>query len=34
MLFGLFMELTFVGDVSVATAGREEIRTMFVAALG
>ncbi len=34
MLFGLFMALTFVGAVSVATAGREEIRTMFFAALG
>jgi VIT1/CCC1 family predicted Fe2+/Mn2+ transporter len=34
MLFGLFMALTFVGAVSVATAGREEIRTMFAAALG
>ena len=34
MLFGLFMALTFVGAVSVADAGREEIRTMFIAALG
>jgi hypothetical protein len=34
MLFGLFMALTFVGAVSVATSGREEIRTMFLAALG
>jgi hypothetical protein len=34
MLFGLFMALTFVGAISVATAGREEIRTMFFAALG
>lgn len=34
MLFGLFMALTFVGAVSVATAGREEIRTMLVTALG
>lgn len=34
MLFGLFMALTFVGAVSVATAGREEIRTMMVTALG
>ena len=34
MLFGLFMALTFVGAVSVATAGREEIHTMFAAALG
>jgi hypothetical protein len=34
LLFGLFMALTFVGAVSVATAGREEIRTMLVTALG
>ena len=34
LLFGLFMALTFVGAVSVAEAGREEIRAMFVAALG
>ena len=34
MLFGLFMALTFVGAVSAATAGREQVRTMFIAALG
>ncbi len=34
MLFGLFMALTFVGAVSVAEAGQEEIRKMFGAALG
>ena len=34
LLFGLFMALTFVGAVSVADAGSEEIRGMFVAALG
>jgi hypothetical protein len=34
MLFGLLMALTFVGAVSVATAGRAEIHTMFAAALG
>ena len=34
LLFGLFMALTFVGAVSVATAGREEIRTMLVTAVG
>ena len=33
-LFGLFMALTFVGAVSVATDGKAEIRTMFIAALG
>lgn len=34
MLFGLFMALTFVGAVSVGDSGREQIRTMFIAALG
>jgi VIT1/CCC1 family predicted Fe2+/Mn2+ transporter len=34
MIFGLFMALTFVGVVSMATADREEISTMLVAALG
>jgi len=34
MIFGLFMALTFVGVVSMATAGREEIKTMLAAALG
>ena len=34
LLFGLFMALTFVGAVSVAKAGREEIQAMFAAALG
>src|SRR5436190_16603324 len=34
MLFGLFMALTFVGAVSVAEGGREQIHDMFVAALG
>ena len=34
MLFGLFMALTFVGAVSVAGPGREQVREMFVAALG
>jgi hypothetical protein len=34
MLFGLFMALTFVGAVSVASAGREEIRTMLTTAIG
>jgi len=33
-LFGLFMALTFVGAVSVATDGKAEIRTMFIAAFG
>jgi hypothetical protein len=34
MLFGLFMALTFVGAVSAATSGRQEIRTILIAALG
>ncbi|HYP85036.1 hypothetical protein [Variovorax sp.] len=34
LVFGLLMALSFTGAVSVADAGREEIRTMFVAALG
>lgn len=34
LLFGLFMALTFVGAVSVAQGGREEIHEMLIAALG
>jgi hypothetical protein len=34
VLFGLFMVLTFTGTLSVATAGREDVRTMLVAAIG
>lgn len=34
MLFGLFMALTFVGAVSVAGRGQDEVRTLFVAAFG
>ena len=34
MLFGLIMVLTFTGSLSVAEAGREDIRTMLVGALG
>ena len=34
MLFGLFMALTFVGAVSVAGAGREQVHELFVAAFG
>ena len=34
LLFGLFMALTFVGALSVAEAGHQEIRAMFAAALG
>jgi VIT1/CCC1 family predicted Fe2+/Mn2+ transporter len=34
ILFGLFMCLTFTGTLSVATAGREDVRTMMIAAIG
>jgi hypothetical protein len=34
VLFGLIMVLTFTGSLGVATAGRSEIRTMLVGALG
>ena len=34
ILFGLFMTLTFTGTLSVATAGRDDVRTMMIAAIG
>ncbi len=34
VLFGLIMVLTFTGSLSVAGAGREDIRTMLIGALG
>ena len=34
MLFGLFMALTFVGAVSVAGAGNEQVRELFITAFG
>lgn len=34
LLFGLFMALTFVGAISVAEAGRAEVRSLLAAALG
>jgi hypothetical protein len=34
VLFGLIMVLTFTGSLHVASAGREEVRTMLIAALG
>jgi VIT1/CCC1 family predicted Fe2+/Mn2+ transporter len=34
MLFGLFMALTFVGVVSIAESGREEVRLALAAAFG
>jgi hypothetical protein len=34
MLFGLLMALSFTGALSVADSGREQLRDMFIAALG
>jgi VIT1/CCC1 family predicted Fe2+/Mn2+ transporter len=34
VLFGLFMVLTFTGTLSVLDSGRDEVRTMLVAAIG
>nr|WP_319527729.1 hypothetical protein [Pseudomonas laurentiana] len=34
VIFGLLMAMTFTGTLSVATASREEERTMMIAALG
>src|SRR5262249_53914817 len=34
VIFGLLMAMTFVGSLSVATAGRQEVRTMMITALG
>ncbi|MBL8861096.1 MAG: VIT1/CCC1 transporter family protein [Planctomycetes bacterium] len=34
VLFGLIMVLTFTGSLSVATSSREDVRQMFVGALG
>jgi len=34
ILFGLIMVLSFTGSLHVASAGREEVRTMLIAALG
>lgn len=34
VIFGLLMAMTFVGSLSVASAGREEVRMMMIAALG
>jgi VIT1/CCC1 family predicted Fe2+/Mn2+ transporter len=33
-LFGLIMVLTFTGSLSVATAGRDDVRTMLIGAIG
>src|SRR4029450_10357568 len=34
ILFGLIMVLTFTGSLSVVEAGREDVRTMLIGALG
>ncbi len=34
ILFGLFMVLTFTGTMSVATAGRDDVKLMLAAAIG
>lgn len=34
IIFGLLMALSFTGAINVATDGREEVRTMLLAALG
>src|ERR1700712_4853158 len=34
LIFGLLMALSFTGAISVAESGREQLREMFVAALG
>src|SRR5437867_5556968 len=34
VLFGLIMVLTFTGSLSIAEAGRQDIRTMLIGALG
>lgn len=34
VLFGLIMTLTFTGSISILTAGRDDVRTMLLGALG
>ena len=34
IMFGLFMVLTFTGTLSVATAGRQDVKTMLATAIG
>jgi len=34
VIFGLLMAMSFIGSISVATDGKEEVRTLLVAALG
>jgi hypothetical protein len=34
VIFGVLMAMTFIGTMNVATAGREEVRSVMIAALG
>jgi VIT1/CCC1 family predicted Fe2+/Mn2+ transporter len=34
VIFGLLMAMSFIGSISVATDGQEEVRTLLIAALG
>ena len=34
ILFGLIMVLTFTGSLSVAEAGRDDVRAMLIGAIG
>ena len=34
VIFGVLMAMTFIGTLNVATAGRQEVRTVMLAALG
>lgn len=34
ILFGLIMAVTFVGSISIATSGSDEVRTLLIAAVG
>jgi VIT1/CCC1 family predicted Fe2+/Mn2+ transporter len=34
VIFGLLMAMTFIGSISVATGGGEEVRTLLIAAIG
>jgi VIT1/CCC1 family predicted Fe2+/Mn2+ transporter len=34
VIFGVLMAMTFIGSLSVASGGREEVRTAMIAALG
>ena len=34
VIFGLLMAMSFIGSISVATDGHEEVRTLLIAALG